>query len=112
MPCSSSRAPRPECVTKSLTRLPPLCHCSIHQQEIRADVYFIRITQYTDKMIDVLQHNVTTLWMQDAKKRRSALQPAKKCDIVVHDLRSDDNRFLDVVVESVSTSIKQSMEVY
>ena len=82
------------------------------QYELGADFYFIRITQYTDKMMGVLQNTVSAMFEQEARTRRSARQGAKKRDLATHDLGSDDNRFLEVVVESVKISIKQFFESY
>lgn len=82
------------------------------QREIRASFYFIRITQYTDKMISVLQDNVSAMWQRDATKPQPAQQGSKKGSILVHDLGSDNNQFLRVVVESVHESVKQTVEEY
>lgn len=62
-------------------------------------------------MIDVLQSKVSVLWKQEAVRQRSTQHRVEK-GIVVHDLGSDDNRFLEVVVKSVSKSIKQYMDEY
>lgn len=56
------------------------------QYELGADFYFIRITQYTDKMMSVLQNNVSAMFEQEGKTRRSARLSAKKRDFSVHDL--------------------------
>lgn len=87
-------------------------HNAKQQYEISADFYFIRVTQHTDKMISVLRESVSALWARDAKSQRRAQHGAKKGNIVVHKLGSDDNRFFEAVVESVSESIKQFMEEY
>lgn len=76
------------------------------QYELGADFYFIRITPHTDKMMAVLQRQVTDLF----EERRSL--GGKKRDIEVHKLGSDDHRFLEVVVESVKVSIKLHCEIY
>ncbi|CAM9481056.1 unnamed protein product [Pylaiella littoralis] len=75
------------------------------QYEIRADFYFVRITQYTDKMISALHNNVLAMWEQSARKPRSAEQETKKREIVVHDLGSNENRFKEAVVQSLRFSI-------
>lgn len=92
---------------------PPVPRHDAIQHEIGADFYFVRITQYTDKMISVFQNAMSSMWAQKqgggVNKVRQA--PAeKRRDIVVHDLGSDDNRFLEVVVESVKMSVKQQFK--
>lgn len=82
-----------------------LLHYVIQQYEIRADFYFVRITQYTDKMISALHNNVLAMWEQSARKPRSAEQETKKREIVVHDLGSNENRFKEAVVQSLRFSI-------
>lgn len=82
------------------------------QYKIRADFYFVRITQYTDKMIGALQNNVLALWMQGGERSRSTKEETRKREIVVHDLGSNDNRFKEAVVKSMIVSIKQNTEVY
>ncbi|CAN0100260.1 unnamed protein product, partial [Ectocarpus fasciculatus] len=80
------------------------------QYEIGADFYFIRITEKTDKMIRVLQKKARAMWDLNATTHRLARnggRAATKRDIVVHDLGSEDNRFLEVVVESVKVSVQQ-----
>ncbi|CAM9561653.1 unnamed protein product [Ectocarpus sp. 12 AP-2014] len=78
------------------------------QYKIGADFYFIRIAQHTDKMIRVQQNRAGVMFDRDARARRLAGgKAATKRDIVVHDLGSEDNRFLYVVVESVKVSVQQ-----
>ncbi|CAM9793855.1 unnamed protein product [Ectocarpus sp. 4 AP-2014] len=78
------------------------------QYKIGADFYFIRIAQHTDKMIRELQNRAGVMFDRNARARRLAGgKAATKRDIVVHDLGSEDNRFLDVVVESVKVSVQQ-----
>ena len=76
------------------------------QYELGADFYFIRITNRTDTMMSVLNDTVSAMFEQEAGTRWST----KKRDLATHNLESDDNRFLEVVVESVKISIKQSFE--
>ncbi|CAN0020887.1 unnamed protein product [Scytosiphon promiscuus] len=80
------------------------------QNEIGADLYFVRITQYTDKMISVFQNIMSAMWALNPAKKPQQGPPRKRPDIVVHNLGSDDNRFLEVVVESVRRSMKQKFK--
>ncbi|CAB1113047.1 unnamed protein product [Ectocarpus sp. CCAP 1310/34] len=78
------------------------------QYEIGADFYFIRMTRHTDKMIRVLQNRAGAMWDSNGRPRPSSRQGASVAAtryIVVHDLGSEDNRFLEVVVESVNVSV-------
>ncbi|CAM9131372.1 unnamed protein product [Ectocarpus fasciculatus] len=79
------------------------------QYEIGADFYFIRMTQHTDKMIRVLQNRAGAMSDSNARAHSSSRQGtrvARRRDIVVHDLGSEDNRFLEVVVKSVKVSVE------
>ncbi|CAM9496542.1 unnamed protein product [Hapterophycus canaliculatus] len=94
------------------------------QYELGVDVYFVRITSVTDKMISVLENTVTTLAQQgrrssSSRRRQHPRSIVRRGDrgvggdgdetkaprIVVHNLGSDDNRFLDTVVKSVKASV-------
>lgn len=63
-------------------------------------------------MMSVLQNTVSRMFDEEATTRRAALKGAKKRDLAVHNLQSDDNRFLEVVVESVKISVRQFFETY
>lgn len=72
------------------------------------DFYFIRITALTDKMISVLESNVVTFTEDPSHARRTALSGTHNTQpkFVVHDLGSNDNRFLEAVVNSVKVSVR------
>ncbi|CAN0449121.1 unnamed protein product, partial [Ectocarpus sp. 8 AP-2014] len=82
------------------------------QYEIGADFYFIRMTQHTDKMIKVLRKKTGDMFADAGTHSlaRNGGRAATKRDIVVHDLGSEDNRFLEVVVESVKVSVQQQYQ--
>ncbi|CAM9131295.1 unnamed protein product [Ectocarpus fasciculatus] len=86
------------------------------QYEIGADFYFISITAVTDKMIRVLQNRAGAMWDSNARGPRSSRERVRvpeKRDIMVHKLSSEDNRFLEVVVESVKASVQNYLfQVY
>ncbi|CAM9134455.1 unnamed protein product [Ectocarpus sp. 6 AP-2014] len=77
------------------------------QYEIGADFYFIRITEVTDRMIRMLQNRAGNMFADSRTQpsSRQGLRVAKRRDIMVHDLSSEDNRFLEVVVKSVLDSV-------
>ncbi|CAM9133762.1 unnamed protein product [Ectocarpus sp. 6 AP-2014] len=82
------------------------------QYEIGADFYFIRMTQHTDKMIQVLRKKAGDTFADAGAHglARNGGRAATKREIVVHDLGSEDNRFLEVVVESVKVSVQQQYQ--
>lgn len=58
---------------------------------------------------------MSSMWAQKHSKAAEQLLQApaeQRPDIVVHDLESDVERFLDVVVESVETSVQQKFLWY
>lgn len=65
-------------------------------------------------MMSVLENKVSALYNQNAVKLRASQHGARKREITSHDLGSNDNGFLEVVVDSVKTSIriKQQFEDY
>ena len=77
------------------------------QYELGVDFYFVRITTLTDKMIGVLQNKVAGYKEGRQHSRRPALRGSQNTEpkFVVHDLGSNNNRFLDAVVESVKVSV-------
>lgn len=98
--------------------------------ELSVDFYFIRITGVTDKMISVLQNTVMTLAQQRRRggsSRRRKQHPrsvpgggrggtgggkdTEPPKFVTHDLGSNDNRFLDTVVESVKDSVENALNL-
>lgn len=66
------------------------------------DLYFIKITNLTDKMIRVFDNRLAK------KGRHKTIRPRTDHEIKVHDLGSDDNRFLEAVVKSVKISVQRS----
>ena len=87
------------------------------QYDLGVDFYFVRITSLTDKMISVLQNKVAGYKEGRQHARRSALRGSQNTEpkFVVHDLGSNNNRFLEAVVESVKVSvgsINLRVEVY
>lgn len=93
------------------------------QYELGVDFYFIRITKRTDKMIKVFRKGLSASSgagaggvgdCDRASHRSSDASRRTVCRFIVHDLGNDDNRFLDVVVESVKVSagINLRIEVY
>lgn len=76
--------------------------------DLGVDFYFIRITSLTDKMISVLQNKVVGFKEGRQHSRRPALRGSSldtEPKFVVHDLGSNNNQFLDAVVESVKVSV-------
>lgn len=71
------------------------------------DLYFIKITDFTDKMIRVFQTRLANM-QKENKSRVKTARSSTDLEIKVHDLGSDDNRFLEAVVESVKTSVQRS----
>lgn len=87
------------------------------QYELGVDFYFVRITPYTDKMMGILDNTVSDYTQTRKHSRRPALRGTNNTEPVfkVHDLRSNNNRFLEVVVNSVKVSaagINLQVEVY
>ncbi|CBJ25694.1 ATP-binding region, ATPase-like [Ectocarpus siliculosus] len=84
--------------------------------KLGVDFYFIRIAQVTDKMVDIFQSSVRQMAVKH--ERKSSPSPnssnTNRPKFVVHNLGSDDNSFVDTVVESVvgSTGINLRMEKY
>ncbi|CAM9362022.1 unnamed protein product [Ectocarpus fasciculatus] len=79
--------------------------------KLGVDFYFIRIAQVTDKMVDIFQSSVRQMAVRDEQNSSNKNNRPK---FVVHNLGSDDNSFVDTVVESVvgSASINLRMEKY
>ena len=81
------------------------------------DFYFVRITASTDQMISILDNTVSDYTRRRKHSRRPALRGTNNTQPVfkVHDLKSNNNRFLEVVVNSVKVSaagINLQVEVY
>lgn len=75
------------------------------QYELAVDFYFIRIAKVTDKMVDRFQSTVLKKAASGSKKNSSGSSSrADSPKFVVHNLGSDDNTFVDTVVESVKGS--------
>lgn len=90
-------------------RKPPL------QYELGVDFYFVSIMkEQTDIMIDTLRDQVRVLRAKNQKKSDEALPGSELVEpkYVVHELGSDDNRFLEAVVNSVRQSLNLRMEEY
>lgn len=87
------------------------------QYELGVDFYFVRITAATDKMMSVLKNTVNDYTQRRKHARRPALRGTNNTEpqFVIHDLESNNNRFLEVVVDSVKVSaagINLQVEVY
>lgn len=81
------------------------------------DFYFVRITPSTDKMMSILNNTVSDYTQMRKHSRRPVLRGTNNTEPVfkVHDLHSNNNRFLEVVVNSVKVSaagINLQVEVY
>lgn len=74
----------------------------------------MRITFNTDKMISVFENEVKKIHADSANKRRPVVRGVRNTEpkFDVHDLGSDDNRFLEAVVKSVKVSINLRFEDY
>lgn len=78
------------------------------QHELAVDFYFIRIAKVTDRMVDIFQSTVLEMAESENKKgssgRSGGIRAAGSPKFVVHNLGSNDNTFVDTVVESVKGS--------
>lgn len=83
------------------------------QYELGVDFYFIRITSTTDKMISVLKNTVAGFTENRKHMKRPALRGTTNTDpkFVIHDLGSNNNRFLEAVVKSVKVSAGINLRV-
>ncbi|CAM9201664.1 unnamed protein product [Laminaria digitata] len=81
------------------------------QYDLGVDFYFVSITNQTNTMISVLQNNILILREKNSRKSRRAKRSTEP-KFVVHDLGSNDNRFLETVVQSVKLSINLRVETY
>lgn len=96
-------------------RVPPPSPETQYEQGV--DLYFVSITRHTDTMINAMEDQLHALCQNNSKKaaRARRLQGEKgerEPRIVVHELGSDDNRFLETVVKSLKLSINLRMETY
>lgn len=82
------------------------------QYELDVDFYFIRIASVTDKMVSIFQNTVGQMAANKKEMVSSGSDFTPK--FVVHNLGSNDNRFVDTVVGSVigSAGINLRMEKY
>lgn len=104
--------------------MPPNSTCAIYsfpQNELGVDFYFIRIKSVTDKMVQVFEENVSARSINRKSKGRGRKKEGTAADesaegnklpkFVVHDLGSNDNRFLDAVVKSVKVSAGMNLRL-
>ena len=84
------------------------------QYDLGVDFYFVKVTRHTNTMISVLQNQLSTLCKENSRKSRRARGARGNTEpkFVVHDLGSNDNRFLETVVKSVKLSINLRVETY
>ena len=97
--------------------VPPPSRETPLQYDLLVDLYFVSITSHTDTMINTLEDQLSVLCKNNSKKSGRD-RPGKKekgqpdPQIVVHNLGSNDNRFLETVVKSLKLSINLRVETY
>lgn len=85
----------------------------LQQYELGVDFYFVRITSITDRMVSVLQNTVLGFVDNRKGKKRPALRGTTNTDpkFIVHNLGSNNNRFLEAVIQSVKVSAGINLRV-